>query len=202
MFKKESITGIILAGGKSSRMGKDKGLCTFNGKALVEYAIEALKPLCGQLVISANHYPEMYNRYGLPVIADEVKGIGPMGGIHACLKRSDTQHNLVLSCDTPFVGAILLRHLLSQVENEQVVAPAHHTFLVEPLSAYYATNVVSNIENAIAEGDYKLINLFNKVRFKSVMMDEALPFYQAHAFLNINRPEDLQKAEQITNKAP
>ena len=197
MISKDELTGIILAGGKSSRMGKDKGLCTFNGKALVEYAIETLKPLCNRLIISANYFPEKYSSYGIEVIADEVKNIGPMGGIYTCLKKSGTQHNIVLSCDTPFVGTLLLKHLLKHVEKEQVVAPAHHKFFVEPLSAYYATNVLSDIQTAINRRDYKLLNLFNNVRFKSVAMDTLFSFYSEHSFLNINRPADLGTAEKI-----
>lgn len=197
MIKKDELTGIILAGGKSSRMGKDKGLCQFNGKALVSYAIETMKPLCGNLIISANHFPEKYKQYGIPVISDEIKDIGPMGGIYTCLKNSTTQHNLVLSCDTPFVTTILLNHLLMQVKNEQIVAPAHHTFLMEPLSAYYATNVLDEIRKAIDNEDFKLINLLNNVRFKSVLMDRFTPFYDKYSFLNINRPEDLTAAEKI-----
>ena len=200
MIKKDELTGIILAGGKSSRMGKDKGLCEFNGKALVSYAIETLKPLCGKLIISANHFPEKYEQFGVPVIGDEIKEIGPMGGIYTCLKHSTTRHNLVLSCDTPFVGTILLKHLLEQVKNEQVVAPAHHTFLVEPLSTYYATNLLDAIKQAVNNHDYKLINLFKNVRFKSVLMDSLLPFNADQSFLNINRPEDLETAEKIISK--
>ncbi len=201
MIKKEKLTGIILAGGKSSRMGKDKGLCEFNGKALVTYAIETLRPLCSHLIISANHFPEKYEQYGIPVIADEIKDIGPMGGIYTCLKNSTTQHNLVLSCDTPFVGTILLKHLLSQIQNEQIVSPAHHTFLIEPLSAYYSTNVLNQIQLAIKQKDYKLINLFKRVRYKSVLMDQLAPFNADSSFLNINRPEDLLTAEKIIQKA-
>ena len=200
MIKKDEVTGIILAGGKSSRMGKDKGLCEFNGKALVSYAIEALKPLCGELVISANHFPEKYEQFGVPVISDEIKNIGPMGGIYTCLKHSTTQHNLVLSCDTPFVGTLLLKHLLGQVKNEQVVAPAHHTFLIEPLSSYFATNVMDAIKQAINNNDYKLINLFKNVRFKSVLMDTLRPFNADQSFLNINSPEDFETAEKIISK--
>ena len=200
MIEKHDITGIILAGGKSSRMGKDKGLCGFNGRALVEYAIETLKPLCGSMVISANHFPEKYEQFGIPVVGDEIKNIGPMGGIYTCLKQSLTQHNLVLSCDTPFVGTILFSHLLRQVRKEQVVAPVHHTFLVEPLSAYYATNVLDDIQQAIDDGDYKLIDLFKKVRFKTVQMDKLLPFHPEYSFLNINRPEDLTRAEKIVSE--
>lgn len=199
MIKKEELTGIILAGGKSSRMGKEKGLCEFDGRALVSYAIEALKPLCTNLIISANYFPEKYARFNIPVIADEIKDIGPMGGIYTCLKHSSTQHNLVLSCDTPFVGTILLRHLLQQVQNEQIVAPAHHTFLIEPLSTYYATNVLGDIKQAINREEYKLISLFKRVRFKSVLTDHLLPFKADYLFLNINRPEDLETAEKIVS---
>ncbi len=200
MIIKDELTGIILAGGKSSRMGKDKGLCEFNGKALVSYALETLKPLCGKMIISANHFPEKYKQFGVPVISDEIKNIGPMGGIYTCLKHSTTRHNLVLSCDTPFVGTILLKHLLDHVQNEQVVAPAHHTFLIEPLSAYYATNVLDAIKQSINNNDYKLINLFKGVRFKSVLMDTLQPFNADQSFLNINKPEDLETAEKIISK--
>ncbi|RLD91671.1 MAG: hypothetical protein DRJ09_00240 [Bacteroidetes bacterium] len=200
MIIKDELTGIILAGGKSSRMGKDKGLCEFNGKALVSYALETLKPLCGKMIISANHFPEKYKQFGVPVISDEIKNIGPMGGIYTCLKHSTTRHNLVLSCDTPFVGIILLKHLLDHVQNEQVVAPAHHTFLIEPLSAYYATNVLDAIKQSINNNDYKLINLFKGVRFKSVLMDTLQPFNADQSFLNINKPEDLETAEKIISK--
>jgi molybdopterin-guanine dinucleotide biosynthesis protein A len=200
MIEKSDLTGIILAGGKSSRMGKDKGLCRLNGKTLVSYAIETLKPLCGHLMISANHYPEKYAQFGIPVVADEIKNIGPMGGIYTCLKKSTTRHNIVLSCDTPFVGTLLLNHLLNSVKNEQIVAPSHHTFLIEPLSTYYATNVLSEIKQAIDQQDYKLINLFKRVNFKSVLMDNITPYLADRSFFNINRPEDLQAAENpITN---
>jgi molybdopterin-guanine dinucleotide biosynthesis protein A len=200
MIKKDELTGIILAGGKSIRMGKDKGLCEFNGKTLVSYAIETLKPLCGKIIISANRFPEKYEQFGVPVLSDEIKNIGPMGGIYTCLKRSTTRHNLVLSCDTPFVGTILLKHLLNQVQGEQVVAPSHHTTLTEPLCTYYATNVIEEIERAIKHHDYKLINLFNRIKFKSVLMDELLTFKANYSFLNINCPDDLEAAEKIISE--
>ncbi len=196
-INREEITGIILAGGKSSRLGKDKGLCAFNGKSLVTYAVEILKPLCGELIISANHFPEKYAEFGLPVVTDEVKDIGPMGGIHACLKKSKTQHNLILSCDTPFVNTEIFRHLLKEVENFQVVCPAHETFLLEPLSAYYNTNVLGDMEEAIREEEYKMMRFFKRIRFKSVNIHEQLPFFSDYLFLNLNTPGDLEKAEGL-----
>jgi molybdopterin-guanine dinucleotide biosynthesis protein A len=199
MIKREELTGIILSGGKSSRMGHDKGLCRFNGKALVEYALETLKPICGKILISANRNLTEYSRYGVPVLADEIKDIGPIGGIYTCLNHSETQHNLILSCDTPFVGTLLLKHLLSRVQKEQIVVPSHHKFLVEPLSAYYATNTLGAVKEAIDDHDYKLLNLFKRVRFKSVQVDGIYTFYNENSFMNINCEEDLLKAQQVMN---
>ncbi len=196
-INKEEITGIILAGGGSSRLGKDKGLCAFKGKSLVSYAIEILKPLCENIIISANHFPEKYAAFGLPVVPDEIQGIGPMGGIHACLKQSKTQHNLILSCDTPFVNTDVYRFLLKEVENFQVVCPAHETFLLEPLSAYYNTNVLSDLEEAIRKKEYKMMRFFKRIRFKSVNIDMHLPFFNDYLFLNLNTPEDMEKAGEV-----
>ena len=195
-ISKEDITGIILAGGKSSRMGKDKGLCDFRGKELVSYAIETLRPLCGNLMISANYYPEKYAAYDLPVVADDIKNIGPMGGILTCLKRSQTQHNLVLSCDTPFVTQALFQQLIDAVQKDQVVAPAHHTFLVEPLSAYYNTNVIGDMEQAVNEGNYKMLDFIKTVRFKTIQVEQQ-PYFTEYLFLNLNSPGDLDKAQHI-----
>jgi molybdopterin-guanine dinucleotide biosynthesis protein A len=196
-INKEDITGIILAGGKSSRMGKDKALFDFKGKKLVSYAIETLKPLCGTLIISANQSLEKYETFRLPVISDEIKNVGPMGGILTCLKHSETQHNLIISCDTPFVGCELFKHLLNEIENFQVVVPSHETFLIEPLNAYYNTNIIGEMEKSIGNGNYKVMDFFKKVRFKSVEINEKLSFFNEHLFLNINTLKDMDHAKSF-----
>ena len=155
------------------------------------YAIETLQPLCGRIIISANNDMEDYSAFGLEVFPDEVKGIGPMGGILTCLKQSTTQHNLVLSCDTPFVTASLFELLLNNIEKRQVVVPATQTFLLEPLAAYYATNVITELERFVSSGDYKMMNFFKKVNFGSLAVDELLPSFSEQLFHNLNTPEDL-----------
>jgi len=86
----------VLAGGASSRMGKDKGLCEFKGKSLVYYAIEALLPICDTIIISSNN-TEDYQKFGFDVVVDQHKNIGPIGGIYSSLHKSITQHNLILN---------------------------------------------------------------------------------------------------------
>ena len=193
---KEEITGIILAGGRSSRMGKDKGLCMLKDKPLVSYAIQTLQPLCSRLMISANHFPEKYAEFGWPVIRDEIPDIGPMGGIYTCLKKSTTRYNLVLSCDTPFVNTAVFQLLLENVENNQVICPVHDTFLIEPLSGCYHTNILSDLTRSIENKEFKMMQFLKRVRMKTVTIDDHLPFFNDFLFLNVNSPEDLKKAEE------
>jgi len=192
-INREEITGIILAGGRSSRLGKDKGLCTlkgkslvsYAGKSLVSYAVGILKPLCGDLMISANRFPERYARFGFPVIPDLVKDIGPMGGIYSCLKKSKTRHNLLLS---PFVSTDVFRLLLKEAEDFQVVCPANEAFLPEPLSAYYNTNILGDLEDAIRQNEYKMMRFFKRIRFRLVKIDRNFSFFNDYLFLNLNTP--------------
>ncbi len=200
MTGRNEITGIILAGGQGKRLGEEKGLCFFNNKPLIEYAVDVLQPLCGTLLISANNRLDAYKRYGVPVIPDDQPGAGPLGGIMTCLRRTTTRHNLVLSCDMPFVDTNILKTLLEQIENYQIVVPSHETFLVEPLCGYYATNVLSHVEAAVNRGDLKMMNLLKQVRYKSVPIENSEGFHYGITFLNINRREDLLKAEEIVNQ--
>ena len=196
MFKREELTGIILAGGEGKRLHTEKGLCLLHDKPLVQYALETLEPLCGTVLISANRNLESYKKFGCPVVSDEVENSGPLGGILSCLKRSETRHNLVLSCDTPFVGTGLFKFLLQNIENYQVVAPSHETFLVEPLAAYYAVNVINEMEKAVYTGDLKMTSFLKRIRFKSLPVDKNFKYFTEYTFLNINKPEDLEKASK------
>jgi len=185
------ITGIVLSGGKSTRMGHEKGLVTFGDKRLVDYSIQALKPLCGKILLSANNEVDSYREFGLEIVQDEIKGIGPMGGLLACLKKSKTRHNLILSCDIPFVETELLIYLLSELENEQVVVPIHNEGKIEPLCGYYNTNVISKLEESFLSGNYKLLDFLNKIKLKMVLVDKSLPFFNEQLFLNINNKIEL-----------
>ncbi len=186
------VTGIILAGGKSSRLGEEKGLALFNGRPLVEHAINIVKPLCGKLVISANDYQQEYAKYGFEVVEDQIKDIGPMGGLYTCLKQSKTRYNIVLSCDTPFVNAGLFEYLLDVIENFQAVIPVHDNGLIEPLCAVYATNTIWSLQLTIEKRNYKLMDFLNEINHKKVEMHNNLPFYSEELFVNINTKSDLK----------
>ena len=188
---KYDVTGIVLAGGKSSRIGEEKGLTLFNGKPLVSYAIDTLKPLCGKLVISANNHQKKYEGYGFEVVEDQIKDIGPMGGLFTCIKRSSTRYNIVLSCDTPFVNTGLFNYLLDGIENFQAAIPVHNNGLVEPLCAVYSTNSIWNLQLTIEKRNYKLMDFLHEINHKKMEIHSNLPFYSDDLFVNINTKNDL-----------
>lgn len=192
MLNKNEITGIVLSGGKSSRLGTEKGLALYGGKPLVSYSIEALRPLCGVILLSANSELDSYREYGLEIVQDKVTGIGPMGGLLACLKQSKTQHNLVLSCDIPFVETELLSYLLSQLENDQVVVPTHNEGKIEPLCGYYNTNAISKLEESVYSGNYKMIDFFKTIKLKTVLIERSLAFFNEQLFYNINTTKQIK----------
>ncbi len=185
-----NITGIILSGGKSRRMGQDKGLCDFMGKPLIEHAVDLLSNFTNDIIISSNNIKD-YTYFGYPVVSDIYSNTGPIGGIHSGLSHSKTEKNIIISCDSPFLDIRLFNLLLEYSDNYQIAVPSHNNGLLEPLAAYYSKKILQKIEESISEKDFKIINLFNKAPYITVRVDNQ-PFYTEKLFSNLNTPGDLQ----------
>ena len=120
MIDKKNITGIILAGGKSSRMGLDKGLLRLNSSTFMSHIIEAVKPIVNNIIIVSNN-PE-YDAFGYKRINDIIENSGPLAGLYSGLYHSKTENNLVLSCDVPLIKTCVLERLINfDNENFDVV---------------------------------------------------------------------------------
>lgn len=191
-MSEDQLTGIILSGGKSSRMGEEKGLVDFHGKPLISYAIDFLHSISDSIIIGANHELERYRKFGHLIVEDEIKEIGPIGGLLSTLKHSSSERNFVISCDMPFINSALLNFLLQNMQDADVAAATHDEGKIEPLCGIYSKKIIPEIEAAIEKGHYKLLDLFNMVRFKAIKIDTSLPFYNDQLFYNINRPEDIK----------
>jgi molybdopterin-guanine dinucleotide biosynthesis protein A len=183
------ITGIILSGGKSSRMGKEKGLCLFKGKKLVQYAIDVLSPYCERIIIVANN--KGYENLGLEVFSDEVKEIGPVGGIYTGLVHSKTEDNFILSCDMPMISQELVEYLLQNIKNKQIVVPEFGGFF-EPLCAYYRSDILQQLKKLIEERNYKLVDFIRKTDFAELRIDKQLDFFHPLLFANINSEKEIE----------
>ena len=185
------ITGIILAGGKSSRMGQEKGLIKFKDKHLIEYSINVLKNITDRIIISSNS--KSYDFLDFEIVKDEIPNSGPMGGIYSGLMQSNTEVNLVLSCDTPFVSEDLLMYVLEKSKGKDIVVPWHGKKFFEPLCAYYNKNSTKILRQFIDKKNYRIPDVFNEVNFKALLMSENLDFFHKELFVNINSKQDLKK---------
>jgi molybdopterin-guanine dinucleotide biosynthesis protein A len=186
----QGYTGIILAGGQSSRMGKEKGLIQWKGKTLIENAIAILSPLCEHIFISANN--DHFDSFGYPVVGDLFPDCGPMGGIFSALTKSETLNNIVIPSDTPFVTPALYRYLISHQGSFDVIVPVDHDSFYQPLCAVYSRSVLPAMETQINERILGFTPLLSKVDIKAVHLDSALGFYNSNTFYNINSPADLE----------
>jgi molybdenum cofactor guanylyltransferase len=178
------LTGIVLAGGKSSRMGTDKGLLHYKGKRLVEYSVDLLRVYCNDLIISTNN-PE-YEQFGLPVVADEFLEKGPAGGIFSALKKSSTDWNLVLACDMPFLNRKFMDVLLSNTGNSKGVVPVHDG-LIEPLAAVYHKSMEITLADAIRENNLSMHRIIKSAGLKFLQVEQLLVEFP-NMFDNLNYP--------------
>ena len=191
------VTGIILAGGKSVRMGTDKGLLELCGKPLISYAIKVLSELCNTVIISSSS--NKYQRFGYQTVPDEFPGIGPLGGIYSALRHCKTEKTLVLSCDLPFVPKELLEFILNNSEGYQVAVPWEGNRHYEPLCGFYSLSIVGQMGAFIKKGNYKLPDLFEEVNVNRLDNNNKLDFYHANLFLNVNSKHELANAEKLMN---
>jgi molybdenum cofactor guanylyltransferase len=186
-LSKSEITGIILAGGKSRRMGTDKGLLLYNGKPMIQYSIDLLSSFCERIVISTSN--PAYNVFGLETIPDLVPQLGPMGGLYSCLKASKTSVNLCLPCDIPQMNLSVLNQLVEKSDIISCIVAC--TPYPEPLVAIYPLTVISVIEQLINTGNYKMADIFNLTPVKYIPLEEFHGENIEKYFTNMNTPTDL-----------
>ncbi|MCF8364625.1 MAG: NTP transferase domain-containing protein [Bacteroidales bacterium] len=192
-MEKEKVTGIVLAGGKSRRMGSEKGMVLFRGKPMIEYAVEALAKVCDQILISANS--SVYHYLGLEIVKDEIPDSGPMGGIYSCLKKSKNEVNFVLSCDMPLISGNVISHILKQIDGSEIAVPWNGETHYEPLCAAYKTGLLREFELFIQSGNFKIIDLIEKVNTKKITTGFQ-GLLKAEYFSNINSMKDLETLVQ------
>ena len=183
-------TGYILAGGKSSRMGEDKGLKIFNEKPLVQTVIDQMQLVFNQLVIVSNNSD--YQQFGLEVIEDEVKNIGPAGGIYTALQHSKTDKNFIVSCDMPFITAEAIAFMLKNSNDLEIMLPERNGQL-EPLFGVYSKKCLPKWKTLIDNDCIKLQNMVTNFDLKMIDVSEYNSFSEK-LFQNLNTPNEFKNA--------
>jgi molybdenum cofactor guanylyltransferase len=184
---------IVLAGGKSSRMGRPKALLRFDDEPLIVHVVATLRRLFDEVVVVAAPGQDLPS---MPVtlVRDDVAYQGPVGGICYGLAASGGEVGFVTACDSAFLNSRLISHLLSQISEHDVVVP-HWQGRFQPLHAVYRRTVLPLLENQLARGELRPVYLFEKVRTRRVDEEEIRLFDpEGLSFFNMNTPEDYAEA--------
>jgi len=188
-------TGVILAGGRSVRMGTNKAFLNVGRKGMIERVAGELKNVFAEILISGDI--ETGRRLGLKVVTDIIKNCGPLGGIHAALHGASYEKCLVVACDMPFVKASLARFMMQQAEGYDVAVPRQGIYL-QPLFAVYSVNCLPAIERSLAAARYKVTDFYPEVRVNYVDEEKFCSKTDFDTvFLDVNTPVDLKKAREI-----
>jgi molybdenum cofactor guanylyltransferase len=180
------MTGIVLAGGKSSRIGRDKSWLTYQGKPFIEIQVEKLKVFCTEILISTDNIETVIE--GTEKVSDTFKGIGPMAGLYSCLKRSCNDRVFVLSVDTPLITTELMAFMIEQSTGYDITIAADSGGL-HPLTGIYSKAVLEQMEHQISRGIYKITDLFQRCRFRVVETES----FGISMMLNVNTFDDYER---------
>ena len=196
MEKIKDVSGVVLAGGRSTRYGKNKALVKLHGIPLIERVLDVMRPIFRRVIIITNT-PDEYSYLELPMYQDIIKGLGPLGGIITGL-RVIPDSGFFVACDMPFLNQGLIRHIVEIKADFDVVVPRISGNL-EALHALYRTGCQRKIEDLINSGIYQVFRFFNEVSVRYVDEDEVRIFDpDMRSFLNVNRPEGLDDFENLS----
>ena len=192
------LSGIILAGGKSSRFGKDKSRLELAGRRVLENLLEVLGqfPFQRLAVVTARGKAESWPE-GIEILPDDQEGLGPIGGITTALRHLPGGV-LVAACDMPLISAPLVDWLLGQYDPQADAVIPRHPGGIEPLFGIYEKSFLPALEQAIRTGRYALHFLFAAAKVRFVDVPEK--FSAAREFANINRPEDYERIVKLTER--
>jgi molybdenum cofactor guanylyltransferase len=174
----------VLAGGKSSRMGRDKALLPFRGGVLAGHVAAAVAAAAGSVTLIGD--PQKYGHLGYPVLPDRRPGMGPLGGIESALSHTAADWNLVLACDMPAVSAEILRGLLEAAEScgADALVPAGPSGRAEPLTAVYHRRCGPSFRRALDAGVRKVMDALDALQVRTWTVADSA------CLENLNTPEE------------
>jgi molybdopterin-guanine dinucleotide biosynthesis protein A len=185
------VSVFVLAGGKSTRMGTDKAFVPLDGRTLLARALDLARQVTSDVHIVGDR--KKFAPFA-PVVEDEFPGCGPLAGIHAALRASKSELNVMLAVDTPFVSLALLQHLITRARNcpSAVVTVPRANGGWQPLCAVYRRPFADPAEQALAQGRYKIDTLFAEGKTQTIGEDELeTAGFSPRIFRNLNTLEDV-----------
>ncbi len=198
------VSGAILAGGKSKRMGVEKAFIELGGSTIIERVIDTIGQIVSEIIIVTNapedfvHVKARYIR-DLPIgiVKDIHRGIGALGGLHSGLYHAAEDQVFICACDMPFINPELVRFIVKVLDKSDAAVPVVQGFF-EPLLAAYSKRCIDSIERDIEKGERQILSFYDSVKLRKINEWELRVFDRdLHSFININSPKDLIEAEKI-----
>jgi molybdopterin-guanine dinucleotide biosynthesis protein A len=190
--KIEDVTGVVLAGGRSSRYGKNKALAELDHVPLIERVLQVMGAIFHHVVMITNT-PDEYAHLRIPMAQDVIRGLGPLGGIYTGLKVIPDRTGFFVACDMPFLNPDLIRHMVAIRDDFDVVVP-RISGKIEALHGVYGKRCLAGIEGLIRSGTYQIFRFFSSVSVRFVDEDEVRRWDpDLTSFLNINTPDELRR---------
>ncbi|HSB05290.1 MAG TPA: molybdenum cofactor guanylyltransferase [Thermodesulfobacteriota bacterium] len=186
------ITGLILSGGKSRRMGEDKAFIEIEGIPIIQKTCNLFQELFREVIIVTNHR-ELYLHLGATVHTDLISNRGALGGLYTGLIYSSFPYSFTVACDMPFLKGSVIRYLSHQVEGYDVVVPKTEDGL-QPLHAIYSKSCIAPIQKTLEEKKTRIFDFYPSVRVKMIEPKEILSVDpEMESFINLNTPEELMR---------
>ena len=196
-------TAIILAGGKSSRMGFDKQFLKLRDKYIIEMIAERLERVFNEIILVTSR-PEEYAKYGFKLVEDEVKDFGPLAGIHVGLKSSRSRHNYIVACDMPFINLKYLKYMMELIEQHEGKVDGVITRLgewIEPFNAFYSKSLLGRIEENMEKGKRQINLLLQDSNVLYISEEKAREFSPDwEVFTNVNTFKDYESLMKQLSK--
>jgi molybdopterin-guanine dinucleotide biosynthesis protein A len=181
------LSAIILAGGKSKRMGTDKTKLIYNNKTLLQHTIDLLLPFSTDIIISGN----IRQHTGYPVIPDTIPDAGPLGGLYTCLRQINNKQAIVLPADMPLLTHHIIKYLIDSADYQKDVNIFKTNEQWQTLVGIYSKDILPLIQNQIQLKDYKLRHLLQK---SSLNLIDGSKFVKQ--FINVNSPDQWRKLQE------
>ena len=193
---------IVLAGGKSRRLGRDKALELIGEQRLCQRVIKRLSLMDDDIIAVLSYKGQLDDETlrGVRTVYDDYPASGALVGLYSGLRESRSPYNLVVGCDMPFLNIDLLRHLMSLSTGFDVVIPRLHDKM-EPLHAVYSKDCITPIESRLKKGDLKISDFIDAVKVRYVEQDEIDRFDPRHlSFMNVNSEADMERARTLLER--
>jgi molybdopterin-guanine dinucleotide biosynthesis protein A len=192
-----TVTGVIQAGGKATRMGGiPKGLIELGGKRIIERIIDALSPVLSDLLVVTNT-PDLYAFLGLPLVPDVFPDHGSLGGIYSGLKAIGGDAAFTVACDMPFLHPEVVRLVVGRAGEADVVIPKVGE-QYETMHACYAKACLPHMEALLAAKRFRIVGFFQSVRVREIPEEDVGRYRDPGVcFMNVNTPEELARSREI-----